>query len=157
MTRQPPLFGVAQTQETSDDYYTPAWVFETMGLTFDLDVCAPPSGIPWIPATRYYSKEDDGLSSPWSGRVWMNPPYSGASLWVDRFIEHGNGVCLLPFSKSGWFQRLWACADAVCSPDRAGTWKFASERSIQFPVFFAAFGDECADAISRVGVVRRVA
>lgn len=32
---QPALFGAAQTQLTSDDYYTPAWLFERMGLTFD--------------------------------------------------------------------------------------------------------------------------
>lgn len=38
------LFGAEQTQATSDDYYTPAWIFETLGLRFNLDVCAPPPG-----------------------------------------------------------------------------------------------------------------
>lgn len=28
---------------------------------------------------------------------------------------------------------------------------------IFMPVFFAAFGDECVDAISRLGAVRRIA
>lgn len=37
---QPPLFGVAQERETKDDYYTPAFIFERMGITFDIDVCA---------------------------------------------------------------------------------------------------------------------
>lgn len=66
---QPPLFGVQQAERTSDDYYTPAWVFERMGVEFDLDVCAPPGGIPWIPAKRYFTQEDDGLSQPWDGLV----------------------------------------------------------------------------------------
>ena len=47
------LFAVQQEQLTSDDYYTPAWVFERMGIEFDLDVAAPPGGIPWIPAKRF--------------------------------------------------------------------------------------------------------
>ena len=42
----PPLFELGQTQLTSDDYYTPAWVFERMDINFDIDVCAPPGGVP---------------------------------------------------------------------------------------------------------------
>jgi hypothetical protein len=38
------LFPVPQTVTTSDDYYTPPHIFERLGLTFDLDVCAPPGG-----------------------------------------------------------------------------------------------------------------
>ena len=26
--------------------------------------------------SRYYTKEDNSLNQPWSGRVWCNPPYS---------------------------------------------------------------------------------
>jgi hypothetical protein len=83
------LFAIKQEQDTSDDHYTPAWIFETLDLTFDLDVAAPPGGIPWIPARRYYTMEDDGLAQPWNGLVWMNPPYSNATPWVNRFLEHG--------------------------------------------------------------------
>lgn len=44
---------------TSDDCYTPRWVFDAMGLQFDLDVAAPKGG-PWhVPAARYYTAEDD--------------------------------------------------------------------------------------------------
>ena len=67
---------------TSDDCYTPRWVFDAMGLTFDLDVAAPPGG-PWhVPAARYYTAEDDGLTSPWDGLVWCNPPYSRMKDWA---------------------------------------------------------------------------
>jgi hypothetical protein len=43
---QEKLFKVEQSTITSNDYYTPAWIFEKMGLEFDLDVASPPDGIP---------------------------------------------------------------------------------------------------------------
>ena len=155
---QVPLFGVPQTQTTTDDYYTPSWVFERMAISFDLDVSSPPGGIPWIPAERYFTKEDDGLAQKWAGRVWMNPPYSESTNWVRKFMAHRNGVCLMPWAKSAWTIRLWSEADAVAVPFQ---W-FAfvggpSGGSISSPVFFAAYGEECVDAIGRLGVVRRAA
>ena len=56
-----------------DDQYTPPWIFEALNIQFDLDVCAPEGGIPWIPATNHYSIKDDALTQPWYGNVWMNP------------------------------------------------------------------------------------
>ena len=37
---------------TSDDCYTPRWVFDAMGLEFDLDVAAPVGG-PWHVPCRW--------------------------------------------------------------------------------------------------------
>lgn len=149
--RQSVLFGHPQTEKTADDYYTPKHVFDALGLRFELDVAAPPGGVPWVPAERYYTKEDDGLAQPWAGRVWMNPPYSEATVWVRRFIEHRHGVALLGHAKSAWHPTLWAAADAVAFPFRY--FDFVGG-SIMLPVWFAAFGDECVDALQRVGVVR---
>ena len=151
------LLAAEQAQTTTDDYYTPAWVFETLALEFALDVAAPPHGIPWIPARRSLTMHDDGLATPWEGRVWMNPPFSNLTPWVDRFIAHGHGICLLPFSKSRWFFRLWAEAHGIVAPERGGSWRFAGNRSISWPIFFAAFGDECTEAIGRLGILRTAA
>lgn len=150
---QPVLFGVPQAELTSDDHYTPKWVFDTMGLTFDVDVASPPGGIPWIPATRYFTKEDDGLSQPWVGKVWMNPPFSGVTPWMRRFIDHRNGVALIPPAKSQWFVELWNAADGMTTTPR---FLFAGGKSIYSSVFFAAFGSECVEAIGRLGTVRSV-
>ena len=157
---QAPLFGAPQAALTSDDYYTPAWVFERMDITFDLDVCAPPGGIPWIPAARHFTVEDDGLAQPWHGRVWMNPPFSGTAPWVDRFIDHGHGVCLVPHSRARWHGRLWASGAAMADPNPVDSSMFMFMRegkptNIYMPVFVAAFGDECVEAIGRLGRVRR--
>jgi hypothetical protein len=96
-----------------DDRYTPQWVFDGLGITFDLDVCAPKGGIDWIPALKHYSEEDDALVQPWFGNVWMNPPYSKPTPWVDKFLSHGNGIALVPCSQGRWWYKLWAEADAV--------------------------------------------
>ena len=151
MNAQRPLFGVAQERSTSDDYYTPEWVFVRMGIRFDVDVAAPPGGVPWVPADQFFTMEDDGLSQPWEGRVWMNPPYSHATPWVDRFINHGDGVCLVPFAKSAWAWRLWEAADAVTMPVIT---EFANGASIRFPVWLAAFGRPSVEAIGNLGRLR---
>lgn len=152
------LFPMPQHELTSDDYYTPAWVFDRMGIEFDLDVCSPPGGPPFVPAANYYTQADDGLTSPWYGRVWMNPPYSNVTPWWDRFAEHRAGVCLLPLAKSWWLNDVMASADGVTISDQGGEMHFVRPGSkplrIWFPVMFAAFGEECVDAISRLGVVR---
>jgi len=146
------LFGVPQTQATTDDYYTPAHVFERLGVSFDLDVAAPPHGIPWIPAKRFLTLEDDGLATPWEGVVWMNPPYSQTTPWVRKFIAHRNGICLVPWAKSKWTLELWAAADGVVM-DGLGFFDFVGG-SISTAVFFAAFGAENVAALSNLGVVR---
>lgn len=148
--REVPLFEHGQEQLTSDDYYTPAHIFETLGLTFDLDVCAPPGGIEWIPAARYYTKADDGLAQPWEGRVWMNPPYSECTQWVRRFIEHRHGIALLPHAKSLWHPMLMEAAEGIVTSKR---FDFIGG-SIMYPVWFAAFGNECVEALANLGPVR---
>ena len=153
---QPRLFGVEQQALTSDDYYTPPWVFERMGLDFDLDVCAPPGGIPWIPARRFFTMADDGLSQPWEGRVWMNPPYSNTTPWAARFIDHCDGIALVAPSRSHWWGTLWDSAHGIAD---SGMFRFirGSDGKLAngfMPVVFAAFGDECVEAISRLGTVR---
>lgn len=148
---QQQLLSVGQGMLTKDDYYTPPHVFEALAVRFDLDVCAPPGGVPWVPADAFFTLEDDGLTKPWHGRVWMNPPYSQATAWVRRFIEHGHGIALVGHAKSAWHPLLWAKADACAMPFEY--WDFVGG-SIFMPVWFAAFGEECVEALSRVGVVR---
>jgi hypothetical protein len=51
----------------ANEYYTPAWIFEGMGLRFDLDVCSPKDHVTAVPADRKYTIDDDGLVSDWAG------------------------------------------------------------------------------------------
>lgn len=94
MTASARLFGIDDALDT-DAWYTPPWIFEGLGLTFDLDVAAPAERLSWIPARKCYTVADDGLSLPWHGLVWCNPPYSAPTDWARRWAEHGNGCILL--------------------------------------------------------------
>ncbi len=97
------------------DWYTPKWIFDELGLTFDLDPCQPEHGISWIPAKKYYSIKDDGLKQEWSGLVWLNPPYGDHTpAWLKKMHAHRNGLALV-FARTDckWFHDYVANADAI--------------------------------------------
>lgn len=102
----------------SNEWYTPAYIFEAIGLRFDLDVAAPLAGPRHVPAWNWYHRIDDGLNRRWYGLVWMNPPFGHQRhkmAWLQRFFEHGNGIALVPDRSSApWFQEFAPCADAIC-------------------------------------------
>ena len=101
----------------SDEWYTPARVFDALGTVFDLDVSAPIGGAPHVPCRRYLTQEDNAILTPWSGFVWMNPPFggrNGLAPWLDRFFAYGNGIALTPDRTSApWWQDAALCADAI--------------------------------------------
>lgn len=98
----------------SDEWYTPAYIFEALGEKFDLDVASPPRPT-HVPCQQYFSSQ--GLTRQWHGFVCMNPPFSGRtgkSAWLEKFFDHGNGIALTPDRTSApWFREAWARADLV--------------------------------------------
>lgn len=101
----------------SDEWYTPPYLFDALGETFDLDVAAPVSGPPHVPACAWLHSGSDGLRHGWTGFVWMNPPFGGRNglvPWLDRFFAHGNGIALTPDRTSApWWQDSNRRADAT--------------------------------------------
>ena len=97
-----------------DEQYTPLWVFDRLNTHFDLDVASPGIGIDNVPASTRYTKDMDGLNLGWHGFVWMNPPYSKAKPWVEKFIAHNDGIALLPYSKARWMIDMWNESSAIC-------------------------------------------
>jgi hypothetical protein len=83
-----------QSVGATDEWFTPPYVFDALGCEFDLDVASPGQELtPWIPARRFMTCH--GLTAPWSGFVWMNPPFgprNGTVPWLERFFAHGNGI-----------------------------------------------------------------
>ena len=151
---QTPMFGEIEDR-TTDNVWTPAGLFDQLGLVFDIDVASPVGGVPWIPARHHYTIHDDGLVQPWHGRVWMNPPFSRAAPWAKRFIEHGNGVAIVPAAKSAWFDDLWVRADGITFlPSRFTYMKQGQPHPIFMPSLLVAMGAENAEALHRIGKVR---
>ena len=153
---QQTLFDTPQQSLTSDDFYTPKWIFDQLAITFDLDVAAPTGGCHWIPATNYYDQQTNGLTSDWYGNVFMNPPFSKSNNWVTKFIEHHNGIALLPMSKSKWFDLIWHDAQAITTLPRS--LKFVDPKggdgSIYTGSMLFAYGQHNVKALQNIGRVR---
>jgi hypothetical protein len=153
------LFNVVSESVTSNDYYTPKWLFDVLELQFDIDVCAPAQGIPWIPAKRWFSQADDGLAQDWGGAfVWMNPPYSQPAAWAEKFVENANGLALMPTARSDWFNFMWAKTDAVTIMPVKMEFERPNEKSktIAFHTMLFAMGLKAVDSLhkSKLGKVR---
>ena len=145
------LFETPQETRTSDDYWTPKWIFDAIGLTFDLDVACPPEGPAHTPCHAYYTQADNGLTSPWHGRVFMNPPYSNASAWVNKWLDHGNGIAITVVGKSKWGDRLWTQSDGIVLLKQ--DMHFVQGR-IPWPIIVSAMGQDNAQALTPLGKVR---
>ena len=93
----------------TDNWSTPQDFFDKLNdeFHFTLDVCADETN---HKCEHYYTKEIDGLSRPWIGTIWCNPPY-GRKIgeWVRRAyisaqIGSATVVMLLPArTDTRWF------------------------------------------------------
>lgn len=103
-----------KTSEASDEWYTPKWLFDALGLMFAIDVCSPADRAHVaVPTESWYTEEDDGLAQEWKGLCWCNPPYSDAEPWADKMIEHGDGLLLTHVPMNGeWMLDVWRACDA---------------------------------------------
>lgn len=98
-----------------DEWYTPRWLFDALGIKFSIDVCAPlDQTYSAVTAERHLTIKDDGLAQPWDGTVWCNPPYSKPEPWARRMIHHGDGLLLthMPMN-AGWCVDTWEACDAI--------------------------------------------
>ena len=152
------LFNVVSEGVTTNDYYTPKWLFDAMGLEFDIDVAAPVQGVPWIPAKRWFSQADDGLAQEWGGAlVWMNPPFSDATPWARKFMAHNNGVALMPVSRSKWLMEMWnmpELAVMLTPTDLKFETPDGKQKTISYQTFLFGLGPVAVKALHRLNLAR---
>ena len=99
---------------TTRDWLTPPEILHALG-SFDLDPCASQHQ-PWRTAALQYTIDDNGLSKPWHGRVWCNPPYGAfAAKWMECCADHGDAVAFVfARTETAMFQdQIWPKADAM--------------------------------------------
>lgn len=96
------------------DWLTPPEIVKAVG-PFDLDPCAAVDQ-PWSTASVQWTIEDDGLSMPWAGLVWCNPPFGpDAETWLGRLADHGAGIGLCPArTETRWYvAQVWKRATGI--------------------------------------------
>lgn len=90
-------------QKETDERYTPEWILNLVTEVMegiDLDPCADPRKR--VPAQQHFTKQDDGLEQVWSGKVFLNPPFSDSSSWLRHlsiYVASGavsEAIVLLP-------------------------------------------------------------
>lgn len=110
----------------NNEWYTPLIYIdaarEVMG-SIDTDPASCQIANQTVKATTYYTKELNGLTLPWSGNVWMNPPYGQPEIvqfceaLKAKRQEFNQAIVLVNnATETGWFQTLLSIAEAICLP-----------------------------------------
>jgi hypothetical protein len=107
------------TSSESVEWYTPAPYVEAARLVMggvDLDPASCAAANATVGATTFYTKAEDGLSRPWHGRVFLNPPYGRSCPEFVAKLEHecmdGNVTAAILLvsaysTETKWFQPLF--------------------------------------------------
>lgn len=110
----------------NNEWYTPAEYIEAARAVMggiDLDPASSEIANRTVKASAYYTAETNGLDKPWSGNVWLNPPY--ASDLIGRFMDkltaeretYSQAVVLVNnATETEWFFKLVSAASAVVFP-----------------------------------------
>lgn len=107
------------------EWYTPKKFIDAarnvMG-SIDLDPASSEIANKVIQATTIYTEQDSGLVHPWSGNVWMNPPYNNSLVGeftrkLTEDLPNINQACVLVnnASETRWFQSyIFGFCDIIC-------------------------------------------
>lgn len=151
------LSGHQSPKMKNDEWLTPPEILEKLGK-FDLDPCSPIVR-PWDTAKDHYTIEDDGLSQPWNGRVWLNPPFGQeAAKWLTKMKEHDNGIALIPARTETrmFYECVWGHASAVLFLKGRPHFHYVDGKRAAFnsgaPICLVAYGVDNYDTLIQSGL-----
>jgi hypothetical protein len=142
MTTSAPSYTKAE-YTGENEWFTPEpWIARARVALgeIDLDPASHVIAQQTVQAKRFFTIVDDGLTRPWFGRVWLNPPYNRALLapFIDKLVtEYASGrveqAILLThnYTDTEWFHTAANAANVICFP--SGRIRFLSPA-----------GDECS-------------
>jgi len=114
----------------NNEWYTPVQYIESARFVMgeiDLDPASSDLANQIVMARTYYTASDNGLVQKWTGRAFVNPPYSKRliDLFCSKFAHEalvGNmteGIILVNnATETAWFNTLTAVCSAVVFPRR---------------------------------------
>lgn len=109
-----------------NEWYTPAkYIAAARDVLGDIDLDPASSTVAQeiIGAREFFSVQDDGLTKPWRGTVWLNPPYSQPAImdFVSKLVsEYSNGnvtsAILLThnYTDTLWWHHAAKASAALC-------------------------------------------
>jgi ParB family chromosome partitioning protein len=112
----------------NNEWHTPARYIELARAvlgSIDLDPASSEVAQKTVQADEFFKLIDNGLTKPWHGRVWLNPPYSPKEIaaFVTKLCdelasERVSAAIMLThnYTDSAWFQRAARQARAICFP-----------------------------------------
>ena len=129
-----PLYNVYVLKRLADENYTPRPIIEMVRSVMggiDLDPTSTPKANEVVGATKFYAIEDNALVQPWTGRVFMNPPYSCSGKFVHKLVkEYADKnvteaiVLLNAYTDTSWYHLLANSSSLIClTRGRLGFWK----------------------------------
>lgn len=151
-----------------NEWFTPAdWIERVRAALgeIDLDPASHPLAQKTVQAKQFFTVADDGLSRQWTGRVWLNPPYSREliSPFINKLVaefERGRVTQAIMlthnYTDTGWFYdaargaeltcfpqtriRFLSPAGDECSPTQGQAFHYFGQDATRFRIAFAGVG-----------------
>jgi ParB family chromosome partitioning protein len=175
MTTSAPEAYTRQIYTGENEWFTPPRYIEmarTVMGGIDLDPASHVLAQKTVQSTTFFTAQDNGLSQDWFGRIWLNPPYSKATMepFIMKLLkELENGrvsqAILLThnYTDTGWFHAAaQACAE-FCLPRGRIAFQAPSGDEATSPVHgqvFFYFGQDShrfRQMFGEIGLIARLA
>jgi hypothetical protein len=154
------------TSRGTVNWYTPSEVIELVRAVLgriDLDPASDELPQAWINAKQQFTV--CGLSRPWGGKIFLNPPFDNSAVWVAKLIAEYESLnvseaILLVNSNLGykWYENLWISYPVCCARERIrfikadGTQGGQAKRGQTF-VYFGTNVERFSEVFSSIGRV----